>query len=144
VQDKHYTHKRNIQGGVMQVGESIEVFVFANKIWNNTGIQLERLNIYRFEVSTSDKWSDASISANANGFTSPNGLMRASEWLRRGRQSNWLTLMGSIDRHTHFAIGTKLVKTMTESGILHCYANDVLTMYWNNKGSVKLKVTRTQ
>jgi hypothetical protein len=128
----------------MQIGQSVEAIVLANKIWNNTGIRLERQQTYHFEVATDDRWSDAAITCSADGFTSPTAFMGAWEWARRARSVNWFLLMGSIDKRTLFSIGTHLVKTMTEGGSLFCYANDVITMYWNNRGSVRLKISRTQ
>jgi hypothetical protein len=67
----------------MQIGESVETRIFAKKIWNNTGIHLESQQIYLFEAAVDDKWSDAQITCNANGYVSPNALMRAVEWMRR-------------------------------------------------------------
>ena len=128
----------------MQVGQSAEVSVHAKTIWNDTGIQLERQQTYRFEVAHSERWLDSSILCGAEGFTSPNRYVGMWEWARRAPNSRWFLLMGSIQKGPVFEIGVDLIKRIADSGTLFCYANDVIAMYWNNRGSIKLKITRTQ
>jgi len=73
---------------------------------------------------------------------------------RREERIPWFALVGSIANggnpkkdgtpapHETFKIGKKCRHTPKKSGYLYAYANDAWNFYSNNRGSVKLKVTR--
>lgn len=100
------------------------------------------------------------------GFTSPSNWLQGRYRRTEGKESTIVfgalrdqtarpfTLMGAIANgagvhnktkkllpHQHFAIRRKATVTPTKSGYLYCYANDVWSFYFNNKGSVSLTVT---
>ncbi|MDX8353981.1 DUF2235 domain-containing protein [Cognatiyoonia sp. IB215182] len=75
---------------------------------------------------------------------------------RRFEYANWFALIGvvadgsgvdqntnEINEHDTFLIGDEVAKTVARGGYLYCYANDAWKFYFNNKGSVTLKVERT-
>jgi hypothetical protein len=105
--------------------------------WNRTKIQVTKGTKYRL-VATG-RWHDASHACGPDGYDDPKLALFAA--FRRFRAARWFTLIGSVDRKHEFAIGNGVEWTAPESGELCCYANDVSTMYWNNKGSVTLTVT---
>ena len=128
----------------MEVGESITTTIMACKKWNDTQIRLVAGEEYHFKAS--GQWKDWTILCDAAGFTSPDLLLRASEWLRRVPKEQWFALIGSIDRNedTCFRIGVETRISPRATGLLYCFANDVCFMYWNNKGEIQLTVTRTR
>ncbi len=128
----------------MNIGESVRALILARKKWNSTGINLVVNQDYHLTVSTNEKWIDWFVSCNADGFPSSNWILKNSERLRRSPQENWFALMGTINFDTDnlFKIGTDKILQANQSGILTCFANDIPFMYWNNKGSIQLIVTR--
>lgn len=71
--------------------------------------------------------------------------------LRRRLDLPWMTLVGAVAngaaggnpaRHEEFGIGSGRVLTPKATGYLYAYANDLWPMYFNNRGSVRLTVTR--
>jgi len=62
-----------------------------------------------------------------------------------GGQSHWFTLIGTIGKSEKaaFIIGCSLKYFQpVENGRLYCFANDLSFMYWNNSGTVTVRVTR--
>jgi hypothetical protein len=96
-------------------------------------------------------------------------VLRAAERLRRRPDARWFALIGvivpdvalpaapdgvddvdvdavdDVDEqdvvHHSFVIGSNLLFVPETSGVLYCFANDALFMYWNNSGAVYLRVT---
>ncbi|MBV6627505.1 MAG: hypothetical protein KI793_32055 [Rivularia sp. (in: Bacteria)] len=128
----------------MNIGESVSAVVLAKEKWNNTGISLIANQEYHLTASANEKWVDWFISCNANGFPSSNPILKYTEGFRRVPEQNWFALIGAIDFDSGnlFKIGTDKILQATQSGILTCFANDIPFMYWNNKGSIQLVVTR--
>ncbi len=81
----------------------------------------------------------------ADGYPSDKFFLYLAQWLRRARGENWFALIGIIsgDRSS-FLIGTDRTLIAPASGVLTCFANDVLFMYGNNTGFVELIITRTE
>ncbi|WP_044290745.1 hypothetical protein [Rivularia sp. PCC 7116] len=128
----------------MNIGESVSAVILAKEKWNNTGINLIANQEYHLTASASEKWVDWFILCNADGFPSSNWILKNTERLRRVPDENWFALIGAInfDSGNLFKIGTDKKLQPTQSGILTCFANDIPFMYWNNKGSIQLVVTR--
>ncbi len=109
---------------------------------------------YSFTASTSDTWSNGfapfTITKNANGYT-PGPL----DGLRRNGSANMMRLVG--ERFTHpsasnplnfiggsgFSIGTSKSYTAPGHGFLNLFANDTITSYGDNSGSISVTVKRT-
>jgi hypothetical protein len=127
----------------VRIGEFVEATIEAKKKWNDTGIELVSGHEYLFKVT--GQWTDGRMQCDADGYRSPNLILKATEWLRRSPRSRWFALIGALDANelTQFEIGTVRTLIMPASGTLTCFANDVSWMYWNNYGSVQLSITRT-
>lgn len=116
----------------------------AERLWNATMIQVVAGHRYRFEAR--GRWEDSHISTDPDGYTSPSWLLRRSEWMRRAPDANWFVLICSVDfdEDLLFVIGSGRTLLMPRSGLLTCFANDVKSMYWNNRGAVELTVTEVE
>ena len=128
----------------MEVGESVTKPILAREKWNDTQINLVAGAEYHFTAT--GLWTDSTIVCNADGYTSPNPLLRASERFRRVPKERWFALIGTIQRNkdTSFLIGVEARISPRSTGLLCCFANDVSFMYWNNQGEIQLTVTRTR
>ena len=127
---------------ILKPGEHTSVIVSAKEKWNSTGVELTAGGQYHFEAR--GEWFDASTRCGPDGYRSHNLILHLGEAFRRIRDANWFALMGStvMEDSTAFLIGQKTTRTITRSGSLFCFANDVYFMYWNNRGQVQLTVTR--
>ena len=60
--------------------------------------------------------------------------------------AKWFSVIGQMDdrKDTMFDIGKHIEDNATyeatESGVLHCFANDLWFMYWSNTGAINLRV----
>lgn len=121
----------------LQPGESRTARIDAGTRNNRTGIELEAGATY--DCAATGGWKDAGIDHDANGKDVPK--LRWWTVVRRVREAGWFRLIGVVDGETHL-LGVHAMMTPSKSGELVCYANDVWFMYWNNKGSIELRVTR--
>lgn len=133
----------NVPEGVRRlgIGESITVTVPARAMWHDTRVCTRAGEEYQFSASGS--WIDWYIPCDANGWVSIIPL-KPLEAMRRMPDANWFALVGCIERdlkHT-FLIGREARVKMSAGGELYCFANDAPWAYWNNLGSLKLKITR--
>jgi hypothetical protein len=126
----------------MQVGETARATIDAREHWNRTGIHVDAGGRYR--ATAEGEWHDAGKNCDADGWKSDSDLIRDLEMFRRVRHADWFALIGAIDedRESEFVIGRQVEFTASRDGELTCFANDAPFMYWNNKGSVTLTVTR--
>jgi len=133
---------KKTEGQVLHLGDTATVEIHAKLKWNSTKIFV--LAGSRYVLETKGSWTDWHETHDANGYPSPNLLLKSSELLRRFPGANWFALICAVhsDKKLLFLIGTDRTMTMPRDGRLTCFANDVEFMYGNNKGSVKLTVTR--
>ena len=126
----------------LEVGRAYTVGIHARMKWEDTAVQVSGNEVYQFAAAGC--WYDASIPSGPGGYSSSKPMLRLSGPLLRYRKANWFALIGSIGRtaSSTFVIGDKSQHTMTEDGILFCFANDVPFMYWNNSGWIRLTITR--
>lgn len=128
------------------IGQTSYVCVYANELWNDSGIDVIFGQSYTFTVPASETWIDSGRVCGANGYES-NWLMRPWEVFRRAPEANWFQLIGTIGRSTRarIVVGSSLTDFLPPfPGRLHFFANDLPWMYWNNKGMLGVRVTRTQ
>jgi hypothetical protein len=129
----------------LKSGQSKSFVVDSAKLWNRSGIALERGRVYDVNVEADQTWKDSYISTDADGYTRE--ALRPFEFLRRVPDQNWLKLIGAIgrDENSPIIIGSAMTNfSPSKSGELLCFANDVGWMYWNNRGSLRVTVTRTK
>lgn len=120
--------------------DNLLVTIDSKPLWNDTGITLLAGQNYHFQAT--GQWIDWKNTCDADGYQSPNFLLKLCEGLRRMPQAPWFALIGSIDKNNFFLIGTDTNITAPKTGRLYCFANDVIIAYGNNQGSLQLTVTR--
>jgi hypothetical protein len=128
----------------MTIGETTYVAVEANKFWNDSGIHVMPGQTYNFIVPENEEWIDWYMPCSADGYRST-PLIRPWETLRRVPNANWLQLIGTIGRSKvpPILIGSKLMNFSPPfPGRLYFFANDLAWMYWNNKGTIAVRLTR--
>ena len=130
----------------MNVGETTYISVQADKLWNDSGVHVIPGQTYDFVVPESEKWIDWHIPCGADGYPST-PLLRPWEELRRVPLANWFQLIGTVGRSTKppILIGSRLFNFLPPfPGRLYFFANDLAWMYWNNKGNIAVRLTRTK
>jgi hypothetical protein len=129
----------------LKPGESKSFVVDAAKLWNPSGIALKAGSIYDVKVEGDQTWKDWYIAAGPDGYTRE--TLRPWEFLRRVPDQNWFKFTGTIgrDEKSPIPIGKALTNfSPNKSGELVCFANDIAWMYWNNRGSISVTVTRVR
>lgn len=126
-----------------------EVEICACRPWNPSGIMVATGQEYHFEIirdNEMESWDDGSLNATPeNGWTGnlANLVGYLAGFLKRSDKANWYALIGTIGESDQdsFAISPKSV-VMAKGGELVFYANDMQGRYFNNRGFIKLNVTR--
>lgn len=137
----------------LALNQSRSITVQANQTHTFPLVYLVAGQKYSFTCSSSDTWANGfapfTITSNANGYA-PGPL----DVLRRNGAANMMALVG--ERFTHpnsnplnfiggsgFTIGTSKSYTAPGHGFLNLFANDIITGYGDNSGSITVTVKRT-
>lgn len=125
-------------------GQNIEFEICARAKWNHTPLLMKTGEQYSFEAAGT--WHDAQIECGPDGHVRPSWLFRLAERFRRRANDRWFALIGALNEEEGetFLIGSAASLAAAKDAMLSCYANDLLWMYFNNFGSVKLSVTRNR
>lgn len=110
--------------------------VFAQHLWNDTTLDVKVGETLHFLAT--GQWKDFTILTDANGFDK--WYMKPFEKFRRKSDSPWFSLIGAIDGKHLFHIGQEKTVTISTSGRLFLFANDVKNFYWNNKGFITVQI----
>lgn len=136
----------------LALNQSKTFSVQANKPYTFT-IYMTKGESFQFSASSSDTWT------NCNGCllglqknTDANGYAKGITDLPRQGSYNMMTLVGELFskdeitayKNIHFKIGTSRAYTATDNGYLNCFANDILTGYADNSGSISVTIRRTE
>jgi hypothetical protein len=130
----------------MRIGQTAYVTVCADKLWNDSGIDVVSGQAFTFIVPGGEEWIDWKRPCGADGYAS-SYFLRPWEIFRRVPKAKWFELIGTIGRSTRhpIVIGSKLLDFLPAyPGRLYLFANDVPWMYWNNKGTIAVRITRTK
>ena len=130
----------------MRVGQTAYVCVHANKLWNDSGVDVVSGQSFAFVVPDSERWTDWKKQCNADGYDSTQ-LMRPWESLRRVPQARWFQLICTIGKtnQSPIVVGSHLLDFLPPSpGRFYLFANDIPWMYWNNHGTIAVRITRTK
>lgn len=142
----------------LAAGKSVEISIFARDFWNSTSVYLEAGAEYTFVAAGS--WQDAHYTTGPEGMGG--GLVH---WLessaKRVDTAPWFCLIcaigdagnpdnaGNPQPMTVFAVGKGVARlAVKKGGYLYGFANDAVLplgetiFYRNNRGSVRLTVTR--
>jgi hypothetical protein len=138
----------------LALNQSRSITVQANRTHTFPLVYLVAGQKYSFTCSSSDTWANGfapfTITSNANGYA-PGPL----DALRRNGAANMMALVG--ERFTHpsasnplnfiggsgFTIGVSKSYTAPGHGFLNLFANDIITGYGDNSGSITVTVKRT-
>ena len=97
--------------------------------------------MYSLETEDGAEWTDWFIPAGPDGFSK--WYLNWIAGTKRMRHEKWFALIGTYDRKEPFLIGSGITQLKAQkTGELVCFANDVRVLYWNNKGSIKLTITK--
>lgn len=139
----------------LSIGSSQTIYVYANQKYNRSQVLLEAEAEYFFTIEKGQIWFDASIDCDENGWdrsTQDLGLkeifIKLSEGKRRLPDANWFELIGAVGKNddhlfratTFTSIGN--LYTPPVEGELFLFANDMNDRYGNNRGRLKVIVTR--
>ncbi len=130
---------------------SVTVKIRAESYWNASGLVLEKGATYNFEMIEESDWKDAGKDATAEGWVVPaTGFLAAARSLARAPDRKYFYLMGVLRGGCYdgltceqlFPIGKESKFTAPADGEFCSFANDIPLMYWNNEGSITLKISR--
>jgi hypothetical protein len=130
----------------MDVAETAYVCVRADRLWNDSGVDIAPGQIYNFTVPTSEKWRDWRRPCDADGYRLAL-LLRPWEVMRRVPEANWLQLVATVGRSTRSAtvVGSGMIGFSSSfPGRLYFFANCLIGSYWTNKGVIAVRVRRTK
>jgi len=128
------------------IGETAYVCVHANKLWNDSGIDVAWGQRYTFSVARGEKWIGGQRTCGPDGYL-PARSARLSKFLRRVPEARRFQLIGAVGRSTKSAIiiGHQLPDFLVLfPGRLYLFANDLAWMYWNNEGMLAVRIKRTK
>ena len=139
------TFQRLSDSAAMRIGQTAYVPVYARKLWNDSGINVVSGQVFNFAVPTGQEWTAWRTRCNADGYNSTD-LNRPFEIFRRVPNARWLQLIGTIGKSiSPVIIGSQFVEFLPPSaGRLYLFANDIPWMYWNNRGMIAVRITRTK
>lgn len=106
-------------------------------------LRVEAGEIYNFECPAGQQWKDWYVSSGPDGFSNPLLLLSG----RRLKGVKCFTLCGAVGKNEDhlFRIGHRLTGYQVPvSGDLYFFANDAWKFYGNNKGEMRVNVTRKQ
>lgn len=133
--------------GQMEVGESITVNISAGNPYDQTGIFMRSGQKFRF-TTASPAWNNGNKETDCNGYEGT-----ILDVLRRHNDLNMMVLTGEIfsEKNStsytghYFRIGCgPRTHTVSKTGYLVCFANDILAGYGDNSRVVTLTVRRTE
>jgi hypothetical protein len=140
------TFQRLNDPATMRIGQTAYVPVYANKLWNDSGVNVVSGQVFNFAVPAAEGWTHWRNRCDADGYSSTH-LTRQLEIFRRVPKARWLQLIGTIDKSIKYpiVIGSQFLDFLPACpGRLYLFANDLPWMYWNNKGMIALRITRTK
>jgi hypothetical protein len=131
------------------VSTPTEIIVPASERWYHTGFHLEVGARYRITVPPGQVWTDWFVKNGPEGSTTfLQKILRHR--LRfpptRHPRAEFFTLIGTIGESLDnaFVIGAGPCEFPAAiSGEFVCFANDLWSAYWNNKGEMRLSIART-
>ena len=138
--------QQQIARATMRVGHTTYVCVYANRPWNDSGIDVVSGQAFNFAVPSGEEWIDWQKACGADGYGST-CFVRPWELFRRVPQAKWFQLIGTIGKSikSPVVIGSKLLNFLPPfPGRLYLFANDLPWMYWNNRGVIAVRITRTK
>ena len=142
-----FSAPRNVASyALLETGQTAYVCVYANRLWNDSGIDVISGQNYRFSVPEGERWAHWRRTCTADGCQS-RWLIRPWERFRRVPKAKWLQLIATIGRSAGPAIviGSGLIDFFPPfPGRLYFFANALPWMRWHSSGMIAVRVTRTK
>lgn len=115
--------------------------IVAKEPYSTEYLRVRKGEQYVFYVDPCEKWIDAFITSDADGF---NNIL-LPEWLKRVKGEKCFTLCATLNKDdtNAFAIGKQKTWIAPKDGNLYFFANDSKCFYRNNKGCIKLNIEQT-
>lgn len=127
----------------LALNESKTCLIYAENEWNHTGVILVKGCLYSFETEKGASWKDWFISTGPDGFTK--WYLAWVAGMKRVPNQRWFALIGTYNKESPFLIGSGMKQLEAQrTGELVCFANDLKGFYWNNKGALTLKISRSK
>lgn len=113
----------------------------ARRRWNDTGLGIRANTTYGIAAMPGQRWVDGFISCGPEGYS--RWWLKPFTVLRRVRSAPWFSLIGAVGRASPLLVGDQTVFHAEIDGELSFYANDIIFMYWNNRGSIRVAVAES-
>lgn len=139
----------------LSVGESKALRIYANQIFNHSGLLFKTGQEYLFTIDMNQTWFDSDIACSPAGWDRKQELghiksfiVKGYEHERRHSKAMWFAAIGTVNRtdEGNFEIlkhtAPSTAYPVTVDGEFYTYANDLLTYYKNNMGWIGLEVKR--
>lgn len=148
---RNYVNNPRAQWYSLEINESITITVDSEKLFNHTGILVEKSESYIITTAPDDTWTDGSITCDANGWHTDDVTLgwkeipiKIARKMRRVKDADWFTLCASVGRvdETAKAVGSAGQYDVTKDGELTFFANDLKSKIDNNFGSIDVTITR--
>lgn len=131
----------------LSVGETRQYSVRASRIHNFPNLFTRRGEKYTLTASAGDEWRNGSTVSGPGGYSAT-----IFDALRRHGEFKQMALLGEIFTHNDalsytgkfFKVGTSANYNAAADGYFCFFANDTLTSYGDNSGSIAVSVRRTQ
>jgi hypothetical protein len=127
----------------LAIGEEVLASVSAHRTVNATGVCFVAGEVYC--LTADGWWVDWYLPADPDGVLYLSPLLHLLRPALRDPDAAWYALLGMVVGHRErheFVIGRAATVTARLVGELLCCANDVPGFYWNNLGSVCLRIQR--
>ncbi len=124
----------------IHTGDSQELSIKAKELFSTDRIKVKAGQSYEVTCGKEQRWTDWFIPSDAEGYINPLALLIGM----RVPKTNCFCLCVAYNDSLPgaFAIGFKNKVRVKEDGNISFFANDSEGYYKNNKGSVKITVTR--
>jgi len=138
----------------LNVGESLgPLEVDSRKRYFPTELLLSPGATYDIEVTDPKRtWMDFRALSTAEGNMNPTLVQRWLTPLRRYREGHWFQLIGAVGRsdahlfpignRTTWTFAANLTPEIQDAPALYLFANDAWLTYFNNDGSLPVRITR--
>jgi hypothetical protein len=128
----------------LQLNECRTAVVRARAYWAGSGVLTEKGETFSFQVVSTDRWFDWYYPTCSRGYSSFPFQTRF-ERERRVPSAAWFALCGAVGPGgTPFQINMQQGNKMTSKGEIGLFANDLPCAYWNNLGSLRVRIARVQ
>ncbi|MBF0183543.1 MAG: DUF2235 domain-containing protein [Magnetococcales bacterium] len=138
------------QGVDLAIGDKKTFSVRAEEQYSWSGVRFVKGGCYRMTIAPDEKWVDGTIECGPEGWTSDSlpflkeVVVEVMEFRRRCPKANWFEVIGSIGQEgdLFFRIGSGCDYIAPKNGEFFAFANDLVSMYGNNHGKIKVTIQR--